>query len=146
MVRMLEALTLQPGQQVLEIGAGTGYNAALLSKLVGDSGHIVTIDRDEELVRQATERLAAVSIENVDVVLADGVLGYPLQAPYHRMIATAAFRQVPRAWREQLTTGGIFVGNQLGNLTSILLRLQKREDGSLSGSPLPQGAFFYGNV
>jgi protein-L-isoaspartate(D-aspartate) O-methyltransferase len=140
MAAMLEALELQPGQNVLEIGTGTGYNAAILSQIVGKSGHIITVESDKEVAQSATERLA--SRENVHVTIADGFTGYPSQAPYHRILATAAFHQVPQAWREQLAPGGMFVGNLLSSLTSLLIRLQKHEDGSLYGNPIPHGAFF----
>ena len=142
MAAMLEALEIQPGQNVLEIGAGTGYNAALMSRIVGKSGQIVSIDTDKELVQSATERLVGTSLENIHIAIADGFTGYPLRAPYHRIIATAAFRQIPRAWSDQLAPGGVMVGNLLSNLTSLLIRLQKDEDGNLKGSPIPQTAFF----
>jgi protein-L-isoaspartate(D-aspartate) O-methyltransferase len=142
MAAMLEALEIQPAQKVLEIGTGTGYNAAIMSKIVGKSGHILSVERDEDIGRSARERLLGASIENVHVTITDGFLGYQPEAPYQRIIATAAFHQFPRAWQEQLATGGIFVGNLLGHLTSILIRLEKQEDGSLKGSPVPHGAFF----
>ncbi len=142
MAAMLEALALRTGQNVLEIGAGTGYNAALLSHIVGPSGQVISVECDHELGACAAQRLREADGKNVQVVITDGVLGCPSYAPYQRIIATAAFRQFPPAWSDQLASGGIFVGNYLGNLTSILIRLHKQEDGTLTGAPVPHGAFF----
>lgn len=77
---MLEQLEAQPGEQILEIGAGTGYNAALMAAIVGETGRIVSIDVDSDLVDGAREHLAAVGVKNVEVILGDGVLGHPERA------------------------------------------------------------------
>jgi protein-L-isoaspartate(D-aspartate) O-methyltransferase len=85
---MLEQLSVQPGDTILEIGAGTGYNAALLATLTGPSGHVTTVDVDDDLVTGARQHLASAGITNADAVLGDGALGYPPTAPYDRIIAT----------------------------------------------------------
>jgi protein-L-isoaspartate(D-aspartate) O-methyltransferase len=72
MAIMLEQLGLQPGQRVLEIGAGTGYNAALMAQIVGPGGHVVTIDIDDDLVLLARQHLATAGFDRVDVRCADG--------------------------------------------------------------------------
>src|SRR6185503_18791702 len=77
MAIMLEMLDLQPGHRVLEIGAGTGFNAALLAHLVGESGEVVAIDVDDDIVEAARARLAAAGYERVRVILGDGALGLP---------------------------------------------------------------------
>jgi protein-L-isoaspartate(D-aspartate) O-methyltransferase len=133
MALQLEALDLQAGQSVLEIGTGTGYNAALLIELVGPTGQVATIDIDAQLVQSARSRLTAVGQERIIVRHGDGIEGFPLLAPYDRIIATGSFRSVPPAWLEQLVPGGILVGNLVGNLASIFLRLVKREDGTADG-------------
>jgi protein-L-isoaspartate(D-aspartate) O-methyltransferase len=99
---MLEQLDPQPGDRVLEIGAGTGYNAALLAHLVGDSGHVVTLDIDEDLVFGAREHLRNAGYGQVTVVQADGALGYPAVHAYDRIMLTVASRDIAPAWREQL--------------------------------------------
>src|SRR5919204_3294334 len=99
---MLEQLDVQPGHRVLEIGAGTGYNAALLAHLVGETGHVVTIDIDEDLVLSAREHVRAAGFEQVTVVQADGALGYAAQQAYDRIILTVASNDIAPAWREQL--------------------------------------------
>src|SRR5436309_303930 len=77
MAIMLEQLDLRPGHQVLEIGAGTGYNAALMSLIVGSRGRVVTIDIDEDIVQSARSHLATAGCGNVQVICSDGALGYP---------------------------------------------------------------------
>jgi len=103
---MLEHLQVQPGQRVLEIGAGTGYNAGLLAHLAGEHGHVTTIDVDDDLVAGARSNLAAACCRNLRVVLGDGALGYPDGAPYDRLIATVGAWDLPPAWLQQLAPGG----------------------------------------
>jgi len=95
---MLEQLQVEPGQRVLEIGAGTGYNAALLAHLAGDNGEVTTIDVDKDLTDSARSALAAAGCPNVRVILGDGALGYPDRAPYDRVIATVGAWDLPPAW------------------------------------------------
>lgn len=108
MAAMLELLELEPGQRVLEIGAGTGYNAALLERLVGPSGQVTTIDVDPEIAARARWALfqAATAVE---VVVGDGRQGHGSGAPYDRIIVTAAARALPTVWLEQLAEGGRLV-------------------------------------
>ncbi|GAC1655583.1 MAG: hypothetical protein NVS4B12_28070 [Ktedonobacteraceae bacterium] len=106
MAIMLEQLDLHEGQRVLEIGAGTGYNAALMAHIVGEAGHIVTIDIDEDLVEGARKNLATAGFERVQVVCADGGLGFPDVAPYDRIILTVNAGDITPAWHEQLAPQG----------------------------------------
>ncbi|MGH3793645.1 MAG: methyltransferase, FxLD system [Pseudonocardiaceae bacterium] len=106
---MLEQLHLRPGQRVLELGAGTGYNAALMAAIVGEAGHVTTIDVDEDLVDDAREHLNTAEITNVDVVLGDGALGHPEAAPYDRVIATVGAFETPTPWLDQLAPHGRLV-------------------------------------
>jgi protein-L-isoaspartate(D-aspartate) O-methyltransferase len=105
MALMLERLLLEPGQRVLEIGAGTGYNAALLSRIVGP-GNVVSVELDPETAAEAREALEGYDVE---VVTGDGREGWARGALYDRMIVTASTEAVPRAWHEQLAEGGIAV-------------------------------------
>jgi len=109
MAIMLELLRPETGSRVLEIGAGTGYNAALIAHLVGREGRVVTVDIDPELVEQARAHLAAAGIEGVEVTLADGAGGWPPAAPYDRLIVTAGADDLAPAWAEQLADGGRLV-------------------------------------
>jgi len=106
MARMLELLDLQPGKRVLEIGTGTGYNAALLAAIVGESGQVVTVDIEAEIVEGARQHLRDAGYERVQVIHGDGRTGYPPAAPYDRIIATASSFSVPEAWYEQVTPEG----------------------------------------
>ncbi|WP_322500258.1 methyltransferase, FxLD system [Streptomyces rochei] len=103
---MLEQLDVHPGQNILELGAGTGFNAGLLGYLVGEKGHVTTIDVDDDIVHGARRGLAAAGIHNVDVILKDGALGHASNAPYDRIEATVGAHGVPHAWLEQLAPGG----------------------------------------
>ena len=106
MAIMLEQLDLHEGQRVLEIGAGTGYNAALMAHIVGETGHIVTIDIDEDIVEAARKHLVAAGYERVQVICADGGLGFPEAAPYDRIILTVNAGDITPAWHEQLVPDG----------------------------------------
>jgi methyltransferase of FxLD system len=106
MAAMLEHLELSEGMRILEIGAGSGYNAALLKTLVGQAGRVTTIDIDPELARKARMALRAGGFE-ARVVCADGSLGYPDEAPFDRIVVTASSARVPVAWRDQLAEGGL---------------------------------------
>ena len=101
MAIMLDQLDLAPGQRVLEIGAGTGYNAALISQVVGPSGQVTSVDIDPELVGRAREHLARAGFGDVTVACADGAAGYPERAPYDRVIATVGVSDLAPAWLEQ---------------------------------------------
>jgi len=102
MAVMLEQLDPRPGDRVLEIGAGTGYNAALLAHLVGEAGHVVTLDIDADLVQGAREHLSAAGYGHVEVVQTDGALGYRDEGVYDRIILTVSSTDIAPAWREQL--------------------------------------------
>ncbi|SHH35163.1 protein-L-isoaspartate(D-aspartate) O-methyltransferase [Streptomyces sp. 3214.6] len=106
---MLDQLEAQPGERILELGAGTGYNAGLLAHLVGDSGHVTTIDVDDDLVEGARAHLAAAGFTNVQALTRDGAVGHAEGAPYDRIIATVGAHGVPHAWMQQLAPGGRLV-------------------------------------
>ena len=109
MAEMIEMLALHGGERVLEIGAGTGYNAAVLAELVGPSGSVVTIDVDDELVSAARRHLDDAGYPQVRTLCADGVHGEPSAAPFDRVIATVGVDAIPAAWIAQLRHGGRLV-------------------------------------
>jgi protein-L-isoaspartate(D-aspartate) O-methyltransferase len=132
---MLEADAVEPGMRVLEIGAGSGYNAALLAHLTGESGHVVTVDLEDFLVEKARRNLEATGFERVEVVCGDGALGYPPGAPFDRIVATVGLPDIPSAWPEQLAQNGkIVVPLHLAGEPQDheLVRLEQRE-GRLEG-------------
>jgi len=106
MAIMLEQLDLHKGQRVLEIGAGTGYNAALMAHIVGEDGLVITIDIDEDIVEGARKNLTSTGFERVKVVCADGGLGWAEAAPYDRIILTVNAGDITPAWHEQLAPAG----------------------------------------
>src|SRR5205807_4637125 len=99
MASMLDALAVAEGHRVLEIGTGTGYNAALLCHRLG-ADNVTSVDVDAGLVDRAGQRLAALGYRP-NVVAADGGAGCPEDAPFDRIIATVALPRVPAAWIEQ---------------------------------------------
>jgi len=103
MAIMLDQLNLAPGHRVLEIGAGTGYNAALISHIVGPSGQVTSVDIDPELVAAAREHLTGAGFGDVTVVVADGAGGDPEHAPYDRIIASVGVSDLAPAWLAQAT-------------------------------------------
>ncbi|WP_239405487.1 thiopeptide-type bacteriocin biosynthesis protein [Frankia sp. Cj3] len=95
---MLEQLDAQPGEQIMEVGTGTGYNAALIAAIVGPAGQVTTIDVDADLVEGARDHLAAAGVGNVEVIVGDGALGHLEGAPYDRIIATVGAFETPTTW------------------------------------------------
>ncbi|HYU74612.1 MAG TPA: rRNA adenine N-6-methyltransferase family protein, partial [Ktedonobacteraceae bacterium] len=139
MATMLEALDVHPGQRVLEIGTGSGYNAALLATLTDTPEQVVTIERDAVLAAQARHTLEQVIGPGVTVVVGDGVVGWPSGAPYDRIIATASAATLPIAWVEQLDIGGRLVMDLQGPLASSFLVVEKtaeRVSGHFLSEPL----------
>lgn len=106
MATMLEMLDLQPGHHVLEIGAGTGYNAALMAQIVGESRQVTALDIDQDIVEAAQAHLAAAGAERVQVVCADGASGLAESGPFDRIVLTVASTDLSPAWREQLKADG----------------------------------------
>lgn len=110
MVLMLEQLRVKPGHNILEIGTGTGYNAAIMQYLVGERGHITTVELDPQLAETAMTNLQRVAMGSlVRVVQADGAGGFAPRASYDRIIATAGIWDVPRAWVQQMKPRGVLV-------------------------------------
>jgi protein-L-isoaspartate(D-aspartate) O-methyltransferase len=103
---MTEQLRLRPEHRVLEVGTGSGYQAAVLSRLVRE---VVSIERYRTLAEKARERLRALGYDNVEVVVGDGFAGVPEKAPYDRIIITAAAPEVPQALIDQLADGGVML-------------------------------------
>jgi protein-L-isoaspartate(D-aspartate) O-methyltransferase len=103
---MTEALKVAPSHKVLEVGTGSGYQAAVLSELVRD---VFTVEIVPELARQAEAALRSLNKTNVHVRTGDGFAGWPEEAPFDRVIVTAAPEAIPRPLIDQLATGGLLV-------------------------------------
>lgn len=137
--RMIEAARLRHGASVLEIGTGSGYAAAVMAHI---AAHVVTVERWPELAVRAAEVLRSLALANVEVHVADGMLGWPDAAPYDAIIAAAAGESIPSAWLAQLANGGTLV-TPLGHAGRIqrLVRVCKDEDGALAQEYLGGVAF-----
>jgi protein-L-isoaspartate(D-aspartate) O-methyltransferase len=108
MAQMLEDLQLAPGLNTLEVGAGTGYNAALLAHVVG-SGRVLAVDVDRGVLAEAWDHLRRFAERRVELRHADGRHGYPEAAPFDRIMVTAATRDLEPDWLDQLSAGGLLL-------------------------------------
>lgn len=142
MAEMLDDLRLEPGQRVLEIGAGTGYNAALLAAIVGEAGRVVSVDIDPETARSARRALREAGAR-ARVVTGDGRRGYAAGAPYDRIVVTASAGEIPVEWRDQLAPGGLLeVPIRLrGSAGLQLIPTLRRENGVLRSISVTCGGF-----
>ncbi|MEU0333304.1 methyltransferase domain-containing protein [Streptomyces sp. NPDC006193] len=137
MARMLVALRVEDGHRVLEVGAGTGYNAALLAHRLGDDGLVTTVDLEPEIAESARQHLAKAGFHPV-VVTGDGARGVPERAPFDRIVATCELPTVPRAWLAQCRPGA----RVLAPLATGLLALTVRDAEHAEGRFLPTAAYF----
>jgi protein-L-isoaspartate(D-aspartate) O-methyltransferase len=131
---MTEQLMVRPHHRVLEVGTGSGYQAAVLSRLARE---VVSIERYRTLADVARRRLAALGYDNVEVVVGDGLAGVPSRAPFDRIIVTAAAEDVPQALVGQLGEGGVLVlpvGPQDG--AQQIVRLTKTQTGAIEREDL----------
>jgi protein-L-isoaspartate(D-aspartate) O-methyltransferase len=118
---MLEQARVRPGQRVLEVGAGTGYNAALLRHLVGPAGSVTTIEYDADVADAARTHLATYGADRVRVVTGDGTLGAAEDGPFDRILVTAGAWDVAPAWVEQLAPDGrVVLPLRLRGLTRVV--------------------------
>ena len=131
---MTQALALSPDTRVLEVGTGSGYQAAVLSQLARE---VITIERRPELADQARTRLAALGRVNVQVVVGDGTAGYPRAAPYDAILVTAGAPRVPEPLTAQLADGGRLVIPVGGPREQDLITIERRADRlvQMSGGP-----------
>ena len=124
---MSQALKVSPRDKVLEVGTGSGYQAAILSQL---ARRVYTVDRHKRLVREAGEIFRAMDLTNITAVTADGSFGLPDQAPFDRILVTAAAEDPPGPLLAQLKIGGIMVV-PVGQSDAVqsLIRVTRHEDG-----------------
>lgn len=137
---MTELLAVEEGDRVLEIGTGSGYQAAILCELAAE---VVSIEQFPELAREAVERLRSLGYRNIAIHVGDGTLGWPPEAPYDGIIVTAGAPSVPRPLMEQLSDGGrlvIPVGPSGMQMLNLIRRhgndYQVSEEGSCVFVPL----------
>ena len=132
MALMMEQLGLEPDSRVLEIGAGTGYNAAILAHVAGEKGSVITMDIDQDIVDEAAGNLSETGYGHVKAVCGDGFEGFPEGGPYDRIIATVGAYDVSPHWVDQLKEGGVIVVPLWFRGFCLSVALEKR-DGELRG-------------
>lgn len=138
---MLKHLDIRSGERVLEIGTGTGWNAALLAHRLG-ADRVTTIEVDPQIAAHARKSLSDAGFGDVTVITGDGALGYPPGAPYDRLIATVACTQMPYAWVAQIRPGGRIVAASWAlDYHGLLLALTVAKDGTATGHAVDHVAF-----
>ena len=136
--RMTQALEVTDRMKVLEIGTGSGYQAAVLARLCR---RLYTVERHPQLLKEAEQRLKKMGLVNVTMVVGDGSLGWPEQAPFERIMVTAAAADIPEILLEQLADGGIMiVPIGLDENDQHLLRV-RRTSGDIETEDLGQTRF-----
>ncbi|MDT7867346.1 MAG: protein-L-isoaspartate(D-aspartate) O-methyltransferase [Acidianus sp.] len=125
--RMTELLQVRKGQKVLEVGTGSGYQASILAWLVGEKGHVWTIERIPELAARAKGAIESIGLgDRVTVIVGDGSLGYPEAAPYDRVVVTAAAPRPPHSLLSQLSVNGRMVIPIGGRSSQVLTVFEKK--------------------
>ena len=128
---MTHTLELQPGEKVFELGTGSGYQAAIIAKIVGDKGKVITTEIMPELVSFAKQNLAKTNIKNVEIYEEDGSQGIPGKK-FDKIIITASCREFPKPLLEQLKPEGIIVGPVGNKYEQEMVHGIKDKDGHLS--------------
>ena len=130
----IDAAGIEPGDKVLEVGAGSGYAAAVIGQIAGE---VIAVERHHELVELAQGRMRRLGYDNVRVVEGDGTLGWPEEAPFHAIVAAASGSHVPESWVAQLKPGGRIV-MPIGqpHWVQSLVKVTKHEDGALEREEL----------
>ena len=137
-LRMLDMLQLEPSQRVFELGAGSGWNAALMGNLVAPGGTVYSLELIPEIAEQATTTLQELGIKNVSVIEGDGGEGYAAAAPYDRAIFTAGAYDLPHPFFEQIKEDGLFlvvIKSEGGGDTLFLLRKEHDHFESIDSMP-----------
>ncbi|MBU0496682.1 MAG: protein-L-isoaspartate O-methyltransferase [Candidatus Thermoplasmatota archaeon] len=139
---MSETLDLHTGLHVLEIGSGSGYHAAITASIVGEKGHVYTIERIETLAQMAKENISRAKIANVTVIIGDGSEGLPKYAPYDRIYITCAAPRTPPPLFDQLKNMGKLLVPEGDMICTLMLyekhgkKFQKRNFGGCAFVPL----------
>ncbi len=143
-MRVLAALDLQPDSRVLEIGAGSGFTAAVMSRL---TARVLTLERFRTLTQQATQRFGSLGLGNVLARQADGAQGLPGEGPFDRIVAWAAYETLPRGFVDQLSSGGIMVAaigpaegvQAMEKLTKVGSRFEREPVAQVRLQPMASG-------
>ncbi|MEM4663093.1 MAG: protein-L-isoaspartate(D-aspartate) O-methyltransferase [Candidatus Diapherotrites archaeon] len=128
---MLELLMPMKGQKVLEIGSGSGYVLALLSEIVGKDGKIIGVERVAELANRAKHTLAKLGYNNVKIIISDGSKGLPQEAPFDRILVSAACSSIPEHLIKQLAVSGRLVAPVGSRFSQQLQVVEKNKKGNI---------------
>ncbi len=139
-VVMTEALDIKEGQKILEIGTGSGWQAAILAELVGEKGMIYTVEIIKDLVDFAKENMEKLKIKNIKVLKGDGSMGLRRYAPYDRIVVTAGSPEIPKTLLSQLKPNGIMV-IPIGNLYLQRMYVVKKAKGGIEKKAI--GSFMF---
>lgn len=127
---MTQALELQEGHKVLEVGAGSGYQAALISEIIGPKGKIISTEIVPELAELAKKNVKKLNLKNIEILHHDGSNGYAKEAPYDRIIVAAASPKIPRPLANQLKEGGIII-IPVGNMLEQVMVKGRKKSGKI---------------
>ena len=137
---MTQALELKNGDKVLEVGSGSGYQAAIISNIVGNTGKVISTEIVDELVKLAKSNIEKLKLKNVKIIRHDGSKGYAKEAPYDKVIITAACPKIPKPLISQLKENGIIVA-PVGNMNEQAMIKGKKIKGKLVEENL--GSFMF---
>ena len=137
---MTEALELKQGQKILEVGAGSGYQAAIIASIVGEKGMVISTEIIPKIATIARENIKKMNLKNIRIVECDGSKGYEKEAPYDRIIITAACPKIPKVLISQLKETGIIVA-PVGNMVEQAMIKAKKRKGKLVEENL--GSFMF---
>ncbi len=122
---MTQALELKEGDKVLEVGSGSGYQAAIIASIVGEKGKVISTEIVDELVESAKSNIKKLKLKNIEIINLDGSKGYDKEAPYDKIIITAACPKIPNPLIKQLKEGGIIVA-PVGNMNEqVMIKVRK---------------------
>ena len=141
---VIAALAIEPGDRVLEIGAGSGYTAAVMARL---AARVVSVERYKTLSEQARRRFETLALTNVFVRHADGSPGLAAEGPFDRIVVWAAFESLPRHFVDQLSSGGVMIAplgpaeseQKLAKLTKLGSRFEREDIGVVRLQPMANG-------
>ena len=137
---MTEALELKEGDKVLEIGTGSGYQAAIIAKIVGNKGKVFSTEIIKELAEFSRKNIEKLKLRNIEIIECDGSKGHEKEAPYDKIIITAACPKIPKPLVHQLKEGGIIIA-PVGNLNEQIMVKGKKKNEMLIEEKLGIFAF-----
>ncbi|MBI2655198.1 protein-L-isoaspartate O-methyltransferase [Candidatus Woesearchaeota archaeon] len=127
---MTQALELKKGDKVLEVGSGSGYQAAIIADIIGNKGKLISTEIVNNLAELAKENIKKLKLKNAEIIKHDGSKGYAKEAPYDKIIITAACPKIPNPLIKQLKEGGVIVA-PVGNMNEQVMIKGKKIDGKI---------------